>query len=92
MGVHVFRDSLSSSAAVGDLGGGGQGGSFWELAHEALEVGGVGGGQGLGAGGSDGLRAAVVDIGGGVQPDSGVPVIFVVPGEEALAERSCVLD
>src|SRR4029450_552281 len=38
------------------------------------------------------LSAAVVDVGGGQQRDPAVAVLEVVPAEEALAERSGVLD
>jgi hypothetical protein len=62
------------------------------LADEPFGVRGVGAGQDLGPSGPDGVGAAVVDVGGGVQPDPGVPVLVVVPAEEALAERPGVLD
>ena len=35
---------------------------------------------------------AVVEIGGGVVGDPGVPVLVVVPGEEALAEGAGILE
>ena len=62
------------------------------LADEPLGVRDVGVGEDVGAGGPDRAGAAVVHVGGGVQPDPGVPVIVVVPAEEDLAERSGVLD
>lgn len=55
--------------------------------HEALGVSGVD----VRAGGADLFGAAVVDV-GGVRHDPEVPVIFVEPGEEAMAERLCFLD
>ena len=66
-----------------------RGGGF---ADEALGVGAVGGGQDLGAFGLDGGGVPVVDIGCGVQAQPAVAVLVVVPGEEVLAVRSCVLD
>jgi hypothetical protein len=38
------------------------------------------------------VGAAVVDIGGGVQADSGVPMLMGVPAEEPVAEHPGVLD
>jgi len=55
-------------------------------------VGGVGGVQDPGAGGLDGGGAAVVDVGGGVQAESAVMMVVVVPGEEFLAVRAGGLD
>ncbi len=40
----------------------------------------------------EGCGAAVVDVAGGEQADAGMPVGFVVPGEEASAESAGVLD
>jgi len=55
--------------------GGRQRGRFGWLADEAFGVGGVGGAEDLGPLGSDELGAAVVDVGGGVEPDAGVAVL-----------------
>lgn len=52
----------------------------------------MGVGEDVGAGGPHGAGAAIVHVGGGVQPDPGVPVVVVVPAEEDLVERSGVLD
>ena len=52
----------------------------------------VGGVQDLGAPGPDGCRRAVVDLGGGVQPEPAVMMVVVVPGEEFLAVRAGGLD
>jgi hypothetical protein len=46
-------------------------------------VGEVGGIEDAAAGLADGVGAAVVDIGGGVQADSGVPVLMGVPADRA---------
>ena len=55
-------------------------------------MGGVGSGEHLGSGRLDLLGPAVVDVCGGQQADSGVVVLDVIPGEEALAEDAGVLD
>jgi hypothetical protein len=55
-------------------------------------MGGVGGGEHLGPGRSDLLRAAVVDIGGDQQPDARMMMLGVVPAEEVLAEGAGVLN
>ena len=55
------------------------------LADEPFRAGGIGGGQGDGAGGGDVASPAVVDVGGGVQRDAGVAMLIVLPGEEFLA-------
>jgi len=55
-------------------------------------VGGVGGVQDLGALGPDGRGVAVVNVGGGVQAESPVAVVVVVPAEEFLAVRAGGLD
>jgi len=52
----------------------------------------VGGCQDCGACGLDGGGVAVVDVGCGVQAEAGVAVLVVVPAEEFLAVRPCVLD
>src|SRR6266511_117313 len=62
------------------------------LAHEPFGVAGVGGGQDIGAHGTDRLGVSMVDIDGCVPGDAGMPVLGVVPGEEALAERPGVGD
>jgi hypothetical protein len=51
----------------------------------------VGGGQGCCAGVSDDSCVAVVDIGGGVHPDSGMAMIVVIPPVERGTERARVL-
>ena len=61
-------------------------------ADEPLGVGRVGGVEDAGAVGVDGVRAAVVDRGGGHQADSGVAVVVVVVVEELAAEAAGVLD
>src|SRR6266851_9471440 len=75
-----------------DPGGGRQLRRGWWPGGEPLGVGGVGGGQHVGAGRLDGLRAAVVHIGGSVQAQRRMPVVVVVPGEEDLAVGPGVLD
>ncbi len=55
-------------------------------------MGGVGGGQDLGAPGLDGPGPPVVDVGGGVQAEPAVMMVVVVPGEEVLAMRPGGLD
>ena len=55
------------------------------LADEPFGVGGVGGGEHVRPGGLDGLGAAGVDVGGGVQAQPGMAVFLVIPGEEDLA-------
>ena len=68
---------------------------FWRgrrVTDEPLGMGEVGGGQHLGPGFLDGCGPAVVDVGGGVQAESAVTVLVVVPGEEVLAVRPGGLD
>ena len=62
------------------------------LADEAFGVGVVGGVQDAGAPGLDGFGLAVVDVGGGVQPEAAVAVVVVVPAEKVLAVRPGGLD
>ena len=57
---------------------------------EAFGAGGVGSVQGGLALGADLGGGAVVDAGGGVQPDPGMAVLVVVVGEELLGERAGV--
>ena len=52
----------------------------------------MGGAQDADSGLVDGVGAAVVDVGGGVQADPGVPVLVGVPAEEPGAEPAGVLD
>lgn len=52
----------------------------------------VGGVQDVAALGPDGCGVAVVDVGGGVQAESAVAVVVVVPGEEFLAVGAGGLD
>lgn len=52
------------------------------LADEPFGVGGVGGGEHVRPGGLDGLGAAGVDVGGGVQAQPGMAVFLVIPGEK----------
>ena len=61
------------------------------LADEPFRSGRVGRGQGGGPCLSDGAGVAVVDIGGGVHPDPGMPVGLVVPAVEAGAEGPGIL-
>src|SRR3546814_20231808 len=70
---------------LGDPGGGG----WWS---ESFGAGGVGSVEDGLASGSDGGVAAVVDVGGGVEPDAGVAVVVVVVSEEPVAERAGVVD
>jgi hypothetical protein len=58
--------------------------------REAFRAGGVGVVEDLLAAGLDRPGGAVVDRGGGVQPDPGMPVLVVVVGEEDVAERACL--
>jgi hypothetical protein len=44
------------------------------------------------AGGDDPLGTAMMDVGGGQQPDAAMTMLEVVPAEEGLAERSSVLE
>src|SRR5437773_1737131 len=53
---------------------------------------GVGGAEDLGAPGPHHLGAAVVDVGGGVEPNAGVAVLLVVPAEEPATEGMGVLE
>jgi hypothetical protein len=55
------------------------------VADEPFRVGGEGGGEHVRPGGLDGLGAAIVDIGGGVQAQRRMAMLVVVPGEEDLA-------
>lgn len=55
-------------------------------------MGGVGGGQDVGAFGSHGVGVCVVDVSGGVQAESAVVVLFVVPAEERLPVDAGGLD
>lgn len=57
------------------------------LADESFWVAVVGSVQDLGADSADLFGVSVVDGVRGVPGDAGVPVLGVVPGEEALAER-----
>ena len=66
-------------------------GRCWWLADEPLGVGGVGGLQHPGPLGADLLGPAVVEVGGGVEPDPGVAMLGVVPAEEPGAEAVGVL-
>jgi hypothetical protein len=68
-----------------------QRGWFGWLADEALWVLGVGSVEDLGPLGSDELGAAVVHVGGRVEPDAGVAVVVVVPAKELCAEGVRVL-
>jgi hypothetical protein len=61
------------------------------LADEPLRVGCVGALQHRASRQGDLLRAAVVDVGGGQQPDPRVAMLEVVPAEEPLAEAAGVL-
>jgi hypothetical protein len=58
----------------------------------SARVGGVGGGQDLGAGPVEPSGVAVVDGLGGHHRDPGMAVLAVVPAEELLAERPGVLE
>jgi hypothetical protein len=62
------------------------------LADEPFGMGIVGGIQDAAAGLADGVRAAVVDVGWGVQADPGVPVFVAVPAEEPVTEDAGILD
>jgi len=55
-------------------------------------VGGVGGVEHFGPVGLDGLGPAVVHIGGSVEPDTGVAVLVVIPGEEPAGEGMGILE
>jgi hypothetical protein len=55
-------------------------------------MGGVGGGEHVRPGGLDGLGAAVVNVGGGVQAQRRMAMDVVIPGEEDLAVRPGGLD
>jgi len=46
----------------------------------------------MAAGLADSVGVAVVDVSGSVEPDPGVPMFVGVPAEEAVAERTGVLD
>ena len=59
---------------------------------ESFGAGGVGGVENDLALRADGGGAAVVDVGGGVEPDAGVAVLVVVVIEERVAEPSGVVD
>src|SRR3546814_18281398 len=69
---------------LGDPGGGG-----W--LSESFGAGGVGSVEDGLASGSDGGVAAVVDVGGGVEPDAGVAGVGGVVSEEPVAVRSGVV-
>jgi hypothetical protein len=75
-----------------DPGGGREGRGLGGLADEALGVAGVGGVEHLGAAGADRLGLAVVDGGGGREPEPRVAVLGVVPAKERAAEGAGVLD
>ena len=62
------------------------------LADEAFRVGVVSDVQDDGALLAHGVGASMVDVGGGVQAQTAVTVLVVVPGEEALAMGSGGLD
>src|SRR5215213_7796701 len=62
------------------------------LADKALWVLGVGGGEHVSPPGPHHLGAAVVDVGGGMEPDAGVAVLVVVPAKEPAAEGVGVLE
>src|SRR3546814_25750 len=70
---------------LGDLG------CAWRPA-ESFGTCGVGGIEDDLAGGSDLVGAAVVNVGGGVEPDAGVAVVVVVVLEERVAERPGVVE
>src|SRR6516164_2135781 len=63
----------------------------WHPTREALGMRLVGGAQDLGAPLPLARGQTVVDVLGGHQAEGAVPVLGVVPGEEALAERLGVL-
>jgi hypothetical protein len=75
-----------------DVHGLGELGRLWWAGDEAFGMSGEGGVEGDGALAADLAGGAVVDRRGGVEPDAGVAVLAVVPGEEVDAEGSGVVD
>ena len=63
-----------------------------DLAHEAPGVGGIGGVEYVAALCTDDLGAAVVHVGGGMEPDTRVAVVVVIPGEQSSAVSVRVLE
>ncbi len=62
------------------------------FADEPLGVRGVGGIEYPAALLADGLRPSVVDVGGSMKPNAAVPMIVVIPSEEAAAVDAGVVE
>ena len=93
-GLKCFRRLLGLDLRTGlvDPHLGGQRRRLGPVSVEPSGVGGVGVVEDLLPVRLDGLGAAVMNRGGGVQPDAGMAVFVVVVGEEDVAEGAGVVD